>query len=841
MKTFVIAITAFSILCFVAFTAESQARPDPKAFKYIVDAHSKAPKHQHRNFADIASSGALIATGLSRPASGSAGVGSASATPGGDSTTLELTNIQSEVTVAVNGSNVVIGSNDFRGGSSFCGYAYSSNGGATFTDGGQLPTKAADPNDSLSGDPDIKVWEDPGSGTVYFIYSYIYFPDPGLSSLGVSVSTNGGATWSEPRDVTPANATNTAGAFADKEYISVDEETGRLFISWSSFKTNGTIEMALAYSDDLGLTWSPRITIANRTFASIFDGQGTITRPDRNSDNVYIAWRTFGLVAPFGNGISFARSFDNGATWSAPINVTVNVPSPEAAFGFDRVNGNPALAVDAFDGTVYMGFVHKGYKPRNADDHGDLYLVRSKNFGKTWSTPRHIAGDAQGRNRTQMFPWISTDPVTGAVDVIWFDQRRGTGVSDLTEVYHVHSMDHGVNYTCPQALTLSPFASEHGNNFSAPHQGDYIQSDSLDGTLYGAYSASPQFSNSLSNIIRKVPAHLDGLMDYEVNRSDQDPGAGTNVGTILVNGVAGGVVDPGTTMSLIVNLKSVCDSSFDVVPATLTSLSPDATVTSGDSDYAPLKNSAFSPNLTPFVVDVDSGAVPGSFLDFEVSYDSDERGPGTARFRLIVGTASVGSAFVSEDFEGVTPPALPAGWSYVNVAGASNPWVSVASAGNPGKAAFVVDLSTNSFDRLQSPTFSLPGGTADFYDIEFDTNYSFETDTARTGFDGGSLELNLDGSGSLFSSGLAIEFDNRYTHRINRSAGASSGDRSGWSGNSGGYKHVRIRISSRNTSGVLLSTLRFRFDMTSDSSVGDTGWFVDNITIKPVDFVDPTP
>lgn len=816
-------LTLVLVLSFASASQVLAGKPDPKKFKKVIDAHSKAPKQQQRNFADIASSGALIALGLTPP---TGSVGSAvldviqSPTPTGDSTLTLIPNVQSETTIAVHGSDVVVGFNDFRGFAvnSVSGYAYSTDGGVTFTDGGQLPNGGG----FVSGDPDIKVWEDPGDSTVYFFYSSIFFPPSGDSSLSVNVSTDGGATWSAPREVTSATS---AVDFADKEYISVDEETGRLFVSWSNFKVDGTIEMAVSYSDDQGLTWAPKIGIANRTSNKTFDGQGTITRADRNNDNVYIAWRTFGTA---GGGVSFARSEDNGVTWSAPIDVVVNVASPEAAYGFDRVNGNPALGVDPFSGEVYLAYVNQQHKPRDADDHGDLWVRRSKNSGKTWSNPRHLGGDPQGRNRTQMFPWISTDPATGSVDVIWYDQRIGTGFSDLTETYHAHSFDQGVSYTCPEPLSETSYQSEFGNNFGAPHQGDYIQSDSIDG-LYGSYAAPP-----------RSPAVGDSQIDFEVARGDQGTGTSANIGPISVNGVVGGIVDPGTTLSLIVPLKSNCDFSFDTVDASLSSLSADASVTVADSTYSPLKNSAFSPNLIPFEVDVDSGAALGKYLEFELALDSLETGPGIVRFRLIVGSPVVGAAFLTQDFESVAAPALPAGWAYVNIVGASNPWISVASAGVPGNAAFVTNISTNSFDRLQSPFFALPG--AQFYDIEFDTSYDLETATSRTGFDGGSLTLRFNGGGlSIFASAFAVEFDGRYEHRINRSAGGNSGDRSGWSGDSGGYRHIRIRIPGEDVSEADLTSIQFRFDMTSDGAVAETGWFVDNVTIKPVNYVDPTP
>lgn len=807
------------LMVFAIFTAVSvtYAKNGTIDRKKLIKAHSQSPKESHRNIEDVASTMGLIVLGLAPQPDGNSISASALkiAGPVSGSASLQIPNNQSETTIAVHGNNVVVGYNDFRGFavSSVSGYSYSTNGGASFTDGGQLPTGGG--GNFIAGDPDIKVWD--SGGTVYFLYSSIFLPGSGASSLSVHKSTDGGMTWSSPQEVTAATSFSD---FADKEYISVDEETGRLFISWSNFKANGSIEMAVAYSDDQGATWSSKIGVANRV-GRIFDGQGTITRADPNSDNVYMAWRTF--RAPFFDavGVSFAYSTDNGATWSDPIDVETDVLAPEAPYGFDRVNSNPALEVDPFTGEVYLAFVHQGVvgRNRNRDDFGDLYFYRSKNGGKTWSTRRVVSGQAPGRDRTQMFPWISVDKNSGSLDIVWYDQRRGTGVSDLTEVYSVHSDDGGISFSCPHVITPRPFHSDYGNDFSAPHQGDYIQSASLGGTLYACSAVTPN-----------DPFPFDSQIDFEVDQADQVYSLGANVGPVLVNGVEGGIVAPGAQIALKVLLASNCQYALGGVEGHLTSLSGDASVSSAWSHYPKIQPQGFTANNKDFVVNVDGGATPGEFLDFELELSS-RVGEDVVQFRLQVGTASVGASFFSEDFEGVTPPALPAGWTNQ----VSGGWTTLASLGNPGNAAFIPDPPFTALSRLFSPTINLPGGV-EFYDIEFDEFHHMEPETSRTGFDGVSIEFSIDGSGSLFGSAYSIEFDNRYTHRCNRAGGGGNGDRSCWSGDNGGYKHTRIRIPAVDDSGSDLSTIQLRFTMASDSFVGDDGWLVDNVTIKPVDF-----
>ena len=118
---------------------------------------------------------------------------------------------QSETTIAVNGDAIVVGYNDIRGfmitPNSVTGYSYSTDGGATWTDGGQLPSLGS--TDEIFGDPDVKTWTDTESGIDYFFMSSIYTTPGGMNSLCIHVSTDGGVTWSTPREVTSATTTST--------------------------------------------------------------------------------------------------------------------------------------------------------------------------------------------------------------------------------------------------------------------------------------------------------------------------------------------------------------------------------------------------------------------------------------------------------------------------------------------------------------------------------------------------------------------------------------------------------------------------------------------------------
>ena len=175
---------------------------------------------------------------------------------------------QAETAIAIDetGLHVVIGFNDDRGFDrnpiSGSGFAYSDDGGATWTDGGQLPSPDPDfiggtAYPQLFGDPDVKYL---GKGT--FIYASIMVKKFGASTVAQTLcvhrSVDFGHTWAGPFEV--PSATNPHGLVdgsgnpqdaADKELIDVDPDTGRVLIVWSNFTPAVPgVEISSTFSDD---------------------------------------------------------------------------------------------------------------------------------------------------------------------------------------------------------------------------------------------------------------------------------------------------------------------------------------------------------------------------------------------------------------------------------------------------------------------------------------------------------------------------------------------------------------------------------------------------------------
>ena len=185
----------------------------------------------------------------------------------------------------------------------------------------------------------------------------------------------------------------------------------------------------------------------------------------------------------------------------------------------------------------------------------------------------------------------------------------------------------------------------------------------------------------------------------------------------------------------------------------------------------------------------------------------------------------------SENFDGVTPPALPPGWLATNAQGPPPLWVTSDSgvpmppADTPPNALLIDDPAVVSDKRLD-------GWFVDFFEdccvrLTFRHNFNLEASEVdpNLGFDGGVLELSTDG-GNTFQDILDVGGSfvmGGYNRTIASDRGSPIAGRQAWSGNSGGFITTVVNVPPIQTSG------RLRWRMASDNSGGDEGWRVDTL------------
>jgi hypothetical protein len=197
-----------------------------------------------------------------------------------------------------------------------------------------------------------------------------------------------------------------------------------------------------------------------------------------------------------------------------------------------------------------------------------------------------------------------------------------------------------------------------------------------------------------------------------------------------------------------------------------------------------------------------------------------------------------------ENFDNVTPPALPMGWLAINALGPPPLWVTSNSgipnppADTPPNSVLTDDPAVLSDKRLDSLSINFLGCCGQ---LTFRHNFNLEASEIdpTVGFDGAVLELSTDG-GNTFQDILAAGGSfvmGGYNRTIAADRGSPIAGRQAWSGNSQGFVTTVVNLPGH-------SAHRLRWRMGSDNSGSGEGWRVDTVHItwcQNVGCPQPTP
>jgi hypothetical protein len=238
----------------------------------------------------------------------------------------------------------------------------SDNNGATWSN----PVVAATGHGFLFNDHE-DIWADknpasPFFGRVHISYthfrgsSFTFFAEP----IKVAFSDDGGRTWSNPTQISPAHNNRTVGGRQDSTVRSGPD--GTVYVAWDDGDINGN-KQVVAISHDGGVSFSRPIRVAPLTGiddpipgANFRDGSypSLGVDPRVGSHTLYDAWAE--KVGGTGK-ILVAKSVDGGVHWSAPV-VASSAADGYAFFqGLDvAANGRVDLgyqALTAIDPTTF--------------------------------------------------------------------------------------------------------------------------------------------------------------------------------------------------------------------------------------------------------------------------------------------------------------------------------------------------------------------------------------------------------------------------------------------------------------------------------------------------------
>jgi hypothetical protein len=278
---------------------------------------------------------------------------------------------------------------------------------------------------------------------------------------------------------------------------------------------------------------------------------------------------------------------------------------------------------------------------------------------------------------------------------------------------------------------------------------------------------------------------------------------------------ANGVPDPGETVTVNLSLRNVGTVATANLVGTLQA-GGGITSPSAPQDYGVL--AAGGASVSRAFTFTASGACGGTVIATLQLQDGTNQYD-TVTFNFTLGSLTL-TTLQSQNFDGVTAPALPAGW----VSSPASIWTtSTGQRDTLPNSAFTSDPTTTSDKQLVSPSITINSATAQ---LTFRHWYSTES-----GYDGGVVEISTSGGAwtDIVTAGGSFVAGG-YTGTL--LTGNPMAGRSAWTASSGGFITTTVNLPS-GTPGRNIQ-LRWRFG--SDSSVGGIGWYVDTISINLVSY-----
>jgi hypothetical protein len=270
------------------------------------------------------------------------------------------------------------------------------------------------------------------------------------------------------------------GGILDKNHMWIDNSLtspyeGNLYNAWTDFYGPNDSDIELSRSTNAGVSWSPKVNVSAAVNAGSHN-QGVNIQTGPNGE-VYVVWSIYDSWPSDETSMGFTRSFDGGATFETAQRILSNTRGIRTSTvpKNHRVNSFPSMAVDIsggdMNGNIYIVWTNIGVPGINQGPDTDIYMVRSSDQGSTWSDPIRVNQSEPGNGHIHYFPWITCDPETGTLSVVYYDDRNVGG--SKCEVYCANSFDGGETWedfrVSDTDFTPSPIPGLAGG-----YMGDYL-------------------------------------------------------------------------------------------------------------------------------------------------------------------------------------------------------------------------------------------------------------------------------------------------------------------------------------------------------------------------------
>jgi hypothetical protein len=369
---------------------------------------------------------------------------------------------------------------------------FSSDGGSTWG-GVDLPLPPPKGNGiDFGSDPSLAF---DTRGNVFYSYIVVFFGNGnGVNATAMAVARSNDAGGTYPQ-FTLFSEEGGSGHFNDKPMIAVDTNLASpfrdsVYVAWDAAtggSTGGGIRFAR--STDHGATFTvTRVDDPRGQGRAI----GAVPFVGPNGE-VYVAWNDFAA-----NTIAFNRSLDGGITWGRPVVVSPKRLAFDIAIPAELNRGAlvyPACDADRSTG-ARRGRLYCSWMDLTSAGTTDILSSFSDDQGNTWSAPQPVTDRLSGVDRFNH--WLAVDPVTGEVNVSFYDTRNDTtGLRFMTDTYFSQSRTGGVSFL-PNVRVTDVSSNEHDCSGVSPcagidrgnQQGDYEGLASFGGVSHAIWTDS---------------------------------------------------------------------------------------------------------------------------------------------------------------------------------------------------------------------------------------------------------------------------------------------------------------------------------------------------------------
>ena len=273
-------------------------------------------------------------------------------------------------------------------------------------------------------------------------------------------------------------------------------------------------------------------------------------------------------------------------------------------------------------------------------------------------------------------------------------------------------------------------------------------------------------------------------------------------------------LDPGEVVTVNFSLQNTGSASTTALSGTL--LATGGVKSPGAAQSYGALTAGGAAVTRPFTFTVDSSLICGTPMTATLQLMDGAANLGSVTFSFTVGALGT---LLTQNFDSTTAPALPAGWT-TTTSGGQSAWVT--STTTPDTApndAFSPNATTAGVNELVSPVVVSPT------QVSFRHKYDLEST-----YDGGVLEMKV-GAGSFTDivTGGGSFTAGAYNGTLSSSATTNplGASRAAWTGTISSY----VTSTATLPAGAVGQNVQLRWRCGTDSSVGNTGWRLDTITV----------